>query len=85
MLPSRRGTVPPTTEESMATPSVEFYQDDSGGHRFRVKGGNGEIVAGSEPYASESNARRGLADLRRILNELPGETRTVGVKQPAGE
>jgi uncharacterized protein YegP (UPF0339 family) len=64
---------------------IEFYQDEQGGHRFRVKGKNGEIVAGSEPYASESNARRGVDDLRRILNDLPGETRTVGVKQPAGE
>lgn len=64
---------------------VEFYQDDKGGHRFRVKGGNGEIVAASEPYASESNARRGLQDLRRILNSLPGETRTIGVHQPSGE
>lgn len=64
---------------------VEFYQDDAGGHRFRVKGGNGEVVAGSEPYASESNARRGLEDLRRILNSLPTETRSIGVKQAPGE
>lgn len=64
---------------------VEYYQDEQGGWRFRVKGGNGEIVAGSEPYASEANARRGLADLRRILNSLPGETRPIGVKQTHGE
>jgi uncharacterized protein YegP (UPF0339 family) len=71
----------------MAKPAVEFYQDEQGGHRFRVKGGNGEIVAGSEPYASESNARRGVADLREILNAIHADTntRTIGAKQPAGE
>jgi uncharacterized protein YegP (UPF0339 family) len=63
---------------------IEFYQDTDGAWRFRVKGRNGEIVAGSEPYASKANAVRGVDDLRRILNDT-GTTRMVGVKQPAGE
>lgn len=63
---------------------IEFYQDEQGGWRFRVKGRNGEIVAGSEPYASEANAKRGVDDLRAILGSAPRYT-TIGAKQPSGE
>jgi uncharacterized protein YegP (UPF0339 family) len=51
--------------ESMST--VEFFEDEGGEWRFRVKGGNGEIVAASEGYASESNARRGAETLFELL------------------
>lgn len=32
-----------------------------------VKGGNGEIIASSEGYATEQGARRGLEALARVL------------------
>lgn len=47
--------------------AVEFFEDEGGGWRFRVKGGNGEIVAASESYVSEDNARRGADTLYRLL------------------
>lgn len=47
---------------------IEIYQDRAGGHRFRVKGGNGEIVASSESYTRRSSAMRGVRTLRDILN-----------------
>lgn len=47
---------------------IEIYQDRAGGHRFRVKGGNGEIVASSESYTRRSSALRGVRTLRDILN-----------------
>jgi uncharacterized protein YegP (UPF0339 family) len=47
--------------------SIEIFQDETGDWRFRVKGGNGEIVAASEGYVSESNARRGAENLSLIM------------------
>lgn len=47
---------------------IEIYKDRAGGHRFRVKGGNGEIVASSESYTRRSSALRGVRTLRDILN-----------------
>lgn len=37
---------------------VEFYVDDAGEHRWRVKGANGEIVIPPEGHASEADAVR---------------------------
>lgn len=38
--------------------SVEFYEDDAGEHRWRLKGGNGEIVATGEGHLDERDAKR---------------------------
>ncbi len=56
--------------------TIDFFQDENGDWRFRVKGGNGEIVAASESYASESNARRGADHLFQIIQKeaKPAET-----------
>lgn len=48
---------------------IEFYQDEAGAHRFRVKGANGEIVASSEGYSRKTDAQRGYADLWAIVIE----------------
>lgn len=37
----------------------EVYEDRSGKHRFRLKAGNGEIVASGEAYESKSAAKKG--------------------------
>jgi hypothetical protein len=42
---------------------VEYYEDNAGGWRFRVKSGNHEIVASGESYANKSNAKRGYRAL----------------------
>lgn len=49
---------------------IEYFTDAAGEHRFRVKGRNGEIVATSEGYGSERDARRGADALREILASL---------------
>jgi hypothetical protein len=49
---------------------VEFYQEDgamrvsttSTDWRWRVKAGNGEIVASGEGYTTRTDAKRGIAD-----------------------
>jgi uncharacterized protein len=44
---------------------VEFFEDEQGEHRFRIKGGNGEVLATSEGYTRKQDAVRGFWDLAR--------------------
>ena len=38
----------------------ELFQDSAGKYRFRLKAGNGEIVATGEAYESRSAAKKGI-------------------------
>jgi len=44
----------------------ELYTDKSGEYRFRLKAGNGEVIAlSSEGYSSKSGALNGIDSIRR--------------------
>ncbi len=43
----------------------EIYQDKSGGYRFRLKAGNGEIIAVGESYTSKTSCENGIDSVRR--------------------
>ncbi|MGS0561386.1 YegP family protein [Microbacterium aurugineum] len=43
----------------------ELYTDKSGEYRFRLKAGNGEVIAISEGYSSKSAALNGIESVRR--------------------
>ncbi len=44
----------------------ELYTDKSGEYRFRLKAGNGEVIAlSSEGYASKASALNGIDSVRR--------------------
>lgn len=43
----------------------ELYTDKSGEYRFRLKAGNGEVIAISEGYSSKSAALNGIDAVRR--------------------
>ncbi|WP_282846448.1 YegP family protein [Microbacterium oxydans] len=43
----------------------ELYTDKSGEYRFRLKAGNGEVIAISEGYSSKSAALNGIDSVRR--------------------
>ncbi|MDF2562969.1 MAG: hypothetical protein K0R99_4415 [Microbacterium sp.] len=45
--------------------TFELYSDKSGGFRFRLKAGNGEIIATSESYTTKSAALGGIDSVRR--------------------
>lgn len=45
--------------------TFELYTDRSGGYRFRLKAGNGEVIAISEGYSSKSGALSGIESVRR--------------------
>ena len=47
----------------------EIYEDKSGKHRFRLKAGNGEIVAVGEAYESKAAAKKGCESVQRAAAE----------------
>jgi uncharacterized protein YegP (UPF0339 family) len=43
----------------------ELYKDKGGKFRFRLKAGNGEIIAGSEAYETKASAKNGVESVRK--------------------
>lgn len=43
----------------------EIYQDKAGKYRFRLKAGNGEIIAVGEAYNSKSSCKNGIDSIKR--------------------
>jgi uncharacterized protein YegP (UPF0339 family) len=46
----------------------EVYEDKSGKYRFRLKAGNGEIVASGEAYESKSAAQKGCESVQKAAD-----------------
>ncbi|MER7670775.1 DUF1508 domain-containing protein [Kitasatospora sp. NPDC096128] len=49
----------------------EVYQDAGGKYRFRLKAGNGEIVATGQGYASKDAAHKGVEAVQRAADGAP--------------
>jgi uncharacterized protein YegP (UPF0339 family) len=47
----------------------EVYEDKSGAFRFRLKAGNGEVVATGEDYPTLAAAHKGIDAVRRAAAE----------------
>lgn len=47
----------------------EVFQDKSGGFRFNLKAGNGEIIASSESYTTKAAALNGIASVKKNAAE----------------
>jgi uncharacterized protein YegP (UPF0339 family) len=43
----------------------EVYQDKSGKYRFRLKAGNGEVIATGEAYESKSSCLNGIESVKK--------------------
>ncbi len=43
----------------------ELYKDTAGEYRFRLKAGNGEVIAISEAYSSKASAQNGIESVRK--------------------
>ncbi|MBO9626174.1 MAG: DUF1508 domain-containing protein [Microbacterium sp.] len=53
----------------------ELYTDKGGEYRFRLKAGNGEVIAlSSEGYTSKSGALNGIESIRRNADSEIVET-----------
>ncbi|MDH4077669.1 MAG: DUF1508 domain-containing protein [Acidimicrobiia bacterium] len=42
----------------------ELYQDTAGKYRFRLKAGNGQIIAVGEAYESKAAAQKGIESVK---------------------
>jgi len=49
----------------------ELYKDRAGKYRFRLKAGNGEIIATSEAYESKAGAKNGIESVRKNAPDAP--------------
>jgi uncharacterized protein YegP (UPF0339 family) len=47
----------------------ELYEDKAGKFRFRLKAGNGEIIAVGEAYESKASAKKGIDSVKRYAAE----------------
>lgn len=43
----------------------EVYQDKAGKYRFRLKAGNGQIIATGEAYESKKSCLNGIESIRK--------------------
>lgn len=43
----------------------ELYRDAGNKYRFRLKAGNGEVIASSEAYESKAGAQNGIESVKR--------------------
>lgn len=49
----------------------ELYKDKSEHFRFRLKAGNGEIIATSEAYNSKASAQNGINSVKTNAPDAP--------------
>lgn len=56
-------------EETNMAGKFEIYSDKGGKFRFRLKAGNGEIIASSEAYESKAAAKNGVASVQKNAAE----------------
>ena len=47
----------------------ELYKDKSGKFRFRLKAGNGEIIAVGEAYESKAGAKNGVESVKKNASD----------------
>lgn len=62
------------TVEGFATeknPKFEVYTDKAGEFRFRLKAGNGQIIATGEGYKSKSGCMNGIESIKKNAPEAP--------------
>ncbi len=56
------------TVEGYATeknPKFEIYQDKAGEYRFRLKAGNGQVIAVGEGYTTLANCKNGVESVKK--------------------
>ncbi|MDN5861646.1 MAG: DUF1508 domain-containing protein [Pseudonocardia sp.] len=46
----------------------EIYEGKDGKYRFRLKAGNGEVVATGQAYASKAAAKKGVEAVRKAAD-----------------
>ncbi|MFE6848635.1 YegP family protein [Streptomyces sp. NPDC057686] len=58
--------------------TFELYKDKAGQHRFRLKAGNGEIIAVGEAYNSKAAAEKGIQSVKAAAPDAPVKDLEIG-------
>jgi uncharacterized protein YegP (UPF0339 family) len=58
-------------EELSMAGKFELYKDAGGKFRFRLKAGNGEIIAVGEAYESKTSAQNGIDSVKKNAPDAP--------------
>jgi uncharacterized protein len=54
----------------------ELYEDKAGKYRFRLKAGNGQVIAVGEAYESKDAAKKGIESVKTNAAEAPVDDQT---------
>jgi uncharacterized protein YegP (UPF0339 family) len=54
----------------------EVYSDKAGKYRFRLKAGNGEIIASGEAYETKAAALNGVESVKRNASDATVDDQT---------
>lgn len=57
--------------ETLKNPKYEVYRDKAGEFRFRLKAGNGEIIAVGEGYTAKASCMNGIASIGKNAPDAP--------------
>ena len=57
------------TVEAKKHPKFEMYTDKAGEFRFRLKAGNGEVIATSEGYKTKASCENGIESVKKNAPE----------------
>ena len=55
--------------KTLPNPKFELYEDKAGRFRFRLKAGNGRIIAASEGYTAKASCENGIESVKRNAPE----------------
>lgn len=55
----------------------ELYSDKAGKYRFRLKAGNGQVIAVGEAYESKSSALNGIDSIKRNAPDAAVDDQTA--------
>ncbi len=55
----------------------EVYQDKTGEYRFRLKAGNGQVVASGQAYTTKKACLNGIESIRKNAPDAPVDDRTL--------
>jgi len=71
----------------MPTPKFEIFKDKKNEFRFRLKAGNGEIIAVGESYPDKKSALKGIASIQKNapVAKIDDTTIEPEAKKPAAK
>ena len=65
------------TQGGSVVGKFEVYQDKTGEYRFRLKAGNGQVVASGQAYTTKKACLNGIESIRKNAPDAPVHDQTL--------